>query len=336
MEYRVERKIIVVGDSPACGGEVLPFEAHPPSYIMGHRIALIGGRVFCAGCNSVGHIAKAGGPYRMGFCDAEQALEGDVVVCACPVPQPLVSSKQNISSCEDRGGAAGVFSIASMGADWYCPSPAALMSSKEIVDGFVRYPVATDPVDRICPDIGDDAFIDLMLKLRDRAVYLTRRKIVQLESWDRSARTSVALWFGFQDESIRWYLHEGLSGCVAIMERFGRGSFARYSEALVHELGCVSNGKTADAAAVCRTDVKTHTLMFKPSFCILRPDSGRFDSKVATLIHEASHFEDAFSAVDLHYGFDLSLRLAKSDPAEACRNADNFAGYVVWETDFNS
>ena len=52
----------------------------------GHLIALVGGRAFCAGCGSIGFIAKAGGLYRPGFCGAEQVLEGDVVVCGCPVP----------------------------------------------------------------------------------------------------------------------------------------------------------------------------------------------------------------------------------------------------------
>ncbi|MCZ2499285.1 hypothetical protein GN316_21215 [Xylophilus sp. Kf1] len=177
MEYCVERRIIVVGDSPACGGEVLPFKAHPPSSIMDRRIALIGGRVFCAGCNTVGHIAKAGGPYRMGYCDAEQALEGDVVVCACPIPQPLVSSKQRIASCEDRSGVAGVFSAAAMGVGWYCPNPQALTSSKKVLNNFVTYPVVPDDLDTICPNITDQQFCQRLLVVRDRACRLVRKRI---------------------------------------------------------------------------------------------------------------------------------------------------------------
>jgi uncharacterized Zn-binding protein involved in type VI secretion len=55
------RKVIVVGDPPASGGAVLPYVG-PMMEVDGHRIALIGGRVYCEGCNSVGLIAKADGP----------------------------------------------------------------------------------------------------------------------------------------------------------------------------------------------------------------------------------------------------------------------------------
>jgi uncharacterized Zn-binding protein involved in type VI secretion len=53
------RKILVVGDSPAPGGRVLPYDG-PMLDLYGHRAALIGGRAYCEGCNSVGIIAKAG------------------------------------------------------------------------------------------------------------------------------------------------------------------------------------------------------------------------------------------------------------------------------------
>jgi len=85
------RKVIVVGDPPAPGGAVLPYGGHM-SDVFGHRFALIGGRAYWEGCNSVGIIAKAGGPRRGCFHGAEMALEGDVVVCHCPVPPPLVGT----------------------------------------------------------------------------------------------------------------------------------------------------------------------------------------------------------------------------------------------------
>ena len=47
------RKVIVVGDPPAPGGAVLPYSG-PMMDVFGHRIALIGGRAYCEGCNSVG------------------------------------------------------------------------------------------------------------------------------------------------------------------------------------------------------------------------------------------------------------------------------------------
>lgn len=63
------RRILVVGDPPAPGGRVLPYGG-PTSELHGHRVALIGGRAYCEGCNSVGIIAKAGGPRRPQFISA--------------------------------------------------------------------------------------------------------------------------------------------------------------------------------------------------------------------------------------------------------------------------
>lgn len=93
------RKFIMVGDATGSGGTVLPFTCHPLDSINGHQKAFIGSRVFCTACNSVGWIAKAGGPFRPRLCDAELALEGDVVDCQCAVSAPLVSSKQSLCFC---------------------------------------------------------------------------------------------------------------------------------------------------------------------------------------------------------------------------------------------
>jgi len=62
----MERKIVVVGDPPATGGRILPYNGREYT-VRGHKAALIGGRVYCEGCNGVGVIAKAGGPKRINF-----------------------------------------------------------------------------------------------------------------------------------------------------------------------------------------------------------------------------------------------------------------------------
>lgn len=67
------------------------------------RPALLGGRVYCEGCHSVGIIAKAGGPRREAFI-SEVALEGDVVVCHCPKPPALISTLQTTSYNDDGAG----------------------------------------------------------------------------------------------------------------------------------------------------------------------------------------------------------------------------------------
>jgi uncharacterized Zn-binding protein involved in type VI secretion len=152
MEREMDRKYIVVGDAPACGGSVLSFTCRPSDTINGHQKALVGGRVFCAACDSIGFIAKAGGPYRPRLCDAELALEGDVVECRCPVPPVLVSTLQNFASCDDRGGIQGRFDSSCTIQNWYSPDPEALTSSKRVVAGFVKNDENQNVGDRFCPD----------------------------------------------------------------------------------------------------------------------------------------------------------------------------------------
>ena len=67
----MERSTLVVGDPPICGGRVLPYTPRFPFKVSGHQVAIIGGRVYCEGCNSIGTIAKAGGPRRAGILGSE-------------------------------------------------------------------------------------------------------------------------------------------------------------------------------------------------------------------------------------------------------------------------
>lgn len=53
-------------------------------------------------------------------------------------------------------------------------------------------------------------------------------------------------------------------------------------------------------------------------------------SRVATLIHEVTHFTDVFDSTDQEGNFANCLKLAISDSVSALRNADNLAGYVIW------
>jgi hypothetical protein len=69
----------------------------------GHQVALIGGQAYCAACNSTGVIAKAGGPYRLGFSGmGEVALDRDIVRCHCPTPPTIVASLADEAWCDDE------------------------------------------------------------------------------------------------------------------------------------------------------------------------------------------------------------------------------------------
>lgn len=86
----MERTAVLVGDPPSSGGKVLqgPFTQVT---VKGAPYATIGGDVQCAACNSVGVIAKAGGPYRAQMYGFEMALENDIVLCKCATPPKLIA-----------------------------------------------------------------------------------------------------------------------------------------------------------------------------------------------------------------------------------------------------
>ncbi len=96
----MERLSICVGDPPTSGGVALPYASAPMTF-MGFQAALIGGKVRCALCESIGHIVKAGGPSRLSFNGAELALEGDLLLCGC-VPAPsMMATLQRTSRFDD-------------------------------------------------------------------------------------------------------------------------------------------------------------------------------------------------------------------------------------------
>ncbi|WP_162845222.1 PAAR domain-containing protein [Hydromonas duriensis] len=95
------RKHIAVGDPPTTGGAVLPYDG-ASNKMNGNQVALIGGKVKCEACGKIGVIAKAGGPRRCGAGNGnEMALEGDLCICDCHPPPPIMSVVYHTSSYED-------------------------------------------------------------------------------------------------------------------------------------------------------------------------------------------------------------------------------------------
>jgi uncharacterized Zn-binding protein involved in type VI secretion len=89
----VQRLYLCVGDPPAGGGAVLPYDGSSNTIgDGGHQVAKIGGKVRCDKCDSIGFIAKSGGSRRVKF-NGEMALDGDVCVCKCSPPPPIKATK---------------------------------------------------------------------------------------------------------------------------------------------------------------------------------------------------------------------------------------------------
>ncbi|UXU91974.1 PAAR domain-containing protein [Burkholderia sp. S-53] len=95
----MNRRIAVVGDSLSSGGTISAYDG-PRFLVHGHQAALIGGSAFCTACQSIGTIAKAGGPYRLKF-RGEVALDDDVVLCGCSTPPRIVALLAGEAWCSD-------------------------------------------------------------------------------------------------------------------------------------------------------------------------------------------------------------------------------------------
>ncbi|WP_432728244.1 M35 family metallo-endopeptidase [Variovorax sp. W6] len=326
------RKVIVVGDPPAPGGAVLPYDGHM-SDVFESRFALVGGRAYCEGCNSVGIIAKAGGPRRGCFHGAEIALEGDVVVCHCPVPPPLVSRLRYAPTYDDEmAWAADEFEPRFTAVPgWFTSDAATVAASKKLVDGMVEHPPEAEQTENICPNMTNKEFATKVLGLRDLAVGLIEKRIKDLAEWGKPERERVAKWFGQSDQDLRHYLDAGLRSCIRVLQDLTEANFVRYSEALMRSLGCVPSGNGDRLAAeVCKPDLETRTIGIGIAFCELPDISYRIDSKLATIIHEVTHFDDVFSSNDTVYQMQQSLKLMASKPSEARVNADSIVGYVLY------
>ena len=207
------RKILVVGDAPAPGGRVLPYDG-PMLDLYGHRVALIGGRAYCEGCNSVGIIAKAGGPRRPQFI-SEAALEGDVVVCHCPVPQVLVSVLQQSATYDDADTRAvgTITSAAALATNAAATAESEMAAFKKTVDDTVTHPPEAEQTENMCPNMTNKEFATMALRLRDTAVdYITKQRLPELSRWDKEAQARVKTWFGIADQGTREYLQKRPGG----------------------------------------------------------------------------------------------------------------------------
>jgi len=86
------------------------------------------------------------------------------------------------------------------------------------------------------------------------------------------------------------------------------------------------NGPSCSAntyAYVYPTD-STHTIYVCGVFWKVSANKCTIDSRPGTLVHEMSHFNDVGGTQDYSYGTSACQNLAKSDPAKAVRNADNY------------
>jgi hypothetical protein len=185
--------------------------------------------------------------------------------------------------------------------------------------------------DKICRNMSNKDFRDMVLKHRDHAVILVETRLKDLVRWSALDQERVRAWFGYCDESTRNRLASGLTSIVRVLKGLTCGNFVRWDPDATKYLGCLPNPvQSGVVAEVCAPDTKTHTIAIHMDFCSMRDFSWEKDSIVSTLIHEASHFQDTMGTKDWKYFMDKCLSWGKTSPEQAIDNADSIAGYVIY------
>jgi uncharacterized Zn-binding protein involved in type VI secretion len=315
------RYLIGDGDKTGTGGYQ---SASSTSTNMGKRIALEGDYASCPAC-------KAGGPVY-NDCDPRWyengkavLVEGARVFCQCK-EKPRVFASQRTMSTEVVSGNTGATAPTVLSPSQWVDASRHKASHRDTATALADHPTL------ICPNMTNDAFAALAMDLCAILVARTEARLAELRRWDAEARRNVQTWFGVTDSRTRETLSSGLGRMLAVFRRLRPANFVRYSPSALEFVGCVSKPdaeKRGVVAAVCKPDVKTHTIAIALNFCEMPDDHDCKDSQLLTLAHEVSHFHDTMDTEDHHYFLWNAIALARARHPACITNADNVAGYVV-------
>lgn len=148
--------------------------------------------------------------------------------------------------------------------------------------------------------------------LKDQRAMLEQKK-ASLARWNDQDKADFKKYFGSTDEAARKKMQDRVDKELALNKSMTPTDFKRASPS------------KANRFAYVYPDDKTHTVYLDQAFD-KAPSTGK-DSKAGTLCHEMSHFKDIGGTSDHAYGQKNAIALAKSDPASAQDNADNFEYY---------
>lgn len=165
------------------------------------------------------------------------------------------------------------------------------------------------------PPSGSTAVVQDALKARDAAIRLLDERIRQLEQdWnDPATRKQFADRFGTDDDGVKDDVLAKLRNIRAAVAGLGAQNFKAVPK---------SQSQPGRFAYVDPND-SGHSIHLDSEFANA-PMTGR-DSKVGTIVHEVSHFNDVAAAKDIVYGREADLLLA---PEDAAYNADTVERYV--------
>jgi len=95
-----------------------------------------------------------------------------------------------------------------------------------------------------------------------------------------------------------------------------------------YPVDCAGSSCTANTYAYVYPSDTTHTVYVCGYFWRVPTRNCVLDSQPGTLIHEMSHFNNVASTSDVTYGITNCENLARNNPNQAVRNADNFCFYT--------
>jgi len=310
------REALKHGDKTTTGGvlqsTVIGFSHH------GVPVAAEGDYATCPACKTGAPVVNDATPHFTLPDGRNILVRGARVMCQCANKPLVVPSQHDFMIEVTRGG----MHSSPYAASAYVPANKA---------GFNDSGSALqDHPDLICPNMTNEEFASLVVRLRDDVLRRTNVRLAELAQWGEKEKEAVATWFGIADEAVRHQLLDGLRRMKGVLSTLTPANFVRYSETALRHVGCVPRpGKRQIMAAICKPDISSHTIAIALDFCNAPYTSDRLDSQMLTLAHEISHFLDTMDTTDDQYRLWNAIALARSKSPRCIANADNVAGYIV-------
>jgi len=143
------------------------------------------------------------------------------------------------------------------------------------------------------------------------AITATDQGLRYLPSGNCVAKDGYVTWFGACDNTRYTKVRNSLSATA-------NGLRANYP------VDCAGSSCTSNTYAYVFPSDTTHTIYVCAVFWRVPSRNCVLDSQPGTLIHEMAHFNNVAGLADHTYGVTNCKNLARTNPAQACNNADNY------------
>jgi len=130
-----------------------------------------------------------------------------------------------------------------------------------------------------------------------------------------ASKSSYIRWFGACDNT----RYNTVTNCMSSVHNFMRTTYP---------VDCAGSQCSANTYAYVFPTDTTRTIYVCAVFWRVPTSNCVMDSQPGTLIHEGSHFNNVCSTGDYAYGIANCENLAKSNPGNAIRNADNYCFFT--------